>query len=457
MALESDETRAAFERHARYVDPAFTRMLDLLGYGRLYVRASGTKIWDAEGRAYTDFLAGCGSVPLGYNHPELVAAAEASLRASVPSFMQLAPQSAAGMLAEALASRLGSDLSRAHFASSGSEAVDGALKLAFAATRRRAVLHCERSYHGVSLGVLPIMGAKRLRAPFPTLLASESIPFGDAEALERKLRTERFAAFVVEPIQFEGGVYVAPDGWLSVARALCEKHGTVLVFDEAQTGMGRTGAFFAHQALGVVPDVVVYAKALSGGLVPIAGYSTSPDWQRRAYGKIQDFEYVANTFGGGALACAVALRTVQLIDETLLAHVRAMGEHLAARLGAAVSRGALRAARGKGLLWGVACTPPTRSAASVLTLGLPNLFSYRVFAYWIGVCMMERGFLTQIPTHDMSVLRIEPPLIVEKEEIDAFVDALDATLAENEGFLRFARRVAGRFMERQIERALARD
>ncbi len=454
-----DETRAAFDRHARYVDPAFTRMLDLLGYGRLYVRASGTKIWDAEGRAYTDFLAGCGSIPLGYNHPELVAAAEASLRASVPSFMQLAPQPAAGLLAEALASRLGRELSRAHFASSGSEAVDGALKLAFAATRRRAVLHCDRSYHGVSLGVLPIMGGKRLRAPFPTLLESESVPFGDEGALERRLRTEKFAAFVVEPIQFEGGVHLAPPSFFARARELCDKHGTLLVFDEAQTGMGRTGTFFAHQGLGVVPDVVCYAKALGGGLVPIAGYSTSPELQERAYGRIQDFEYVANTFGGGALACAVALRTVQLIDDALLAHVRAMGEHLAARLRAIVERkgSALRAARGKGLLWGVECSPPTRGASTLLTLGLPNLFAYRVFAYWIGVRMMERGFLTQIPTHDMSVLRIEPPLVVEEREIDAFVDALDETLAENEGLLRFARRVAGRFTERQVERVLARD
>src|SRR5262245_15309296 len=126
---ESSETRAAFERHAKYINPAWTRVLDILGYGRLFVRASGTRMWDAEGRSYVDFLAGCGAVPLGYNHPDIIAAAEASLRAFLPSFVQLAPQRGAGLLAEMLASRLAPELSRAHFTSSGAEAVDGALKV----------------------------------------------------------------------------------------------------------------------------------------------------------------------------------------------------------------------------------------------------------------------------------------------------------------------------------------
>jgi putrescine aminotransferase len=451
MVTESSQTRIGFERHARYIDPSFTRLLDVLGYGRLFVRASGTRVWDAEGREYVDFLAGCGSVPLGYNHPEIVAAAEATLRASVPSFMQLAPQPGAGLLAEKLASRLGPDLSRAHFANSGSEAVDGALKLAFAATRRKAVLHCDRSYHGVTLGVLSVMGGKRLRAPFPPLVPSESVPFGDLDAAERKLRTERFAAFIVEPIQFEGGVHQAGQGFFAGLRALCDKHGTALIFDEAQTGLGRTGTLFAYQWIGVVPDVLCYAKALSGGLVPIAGYSTSPAWQRRAYGGLQDFEYVANTFGGGSLACAVALRTLELIDDALLRRVNEMGQHLGTRLKSlAGERSMLREARGRGLMWAVECDTPTHGFGSVLTLGIPNLIAHKLYALWIAQRMMERGFLTQIPTHDQRVLRIEPPLVVERSEIDAFVDALGETFSENESFVRFARAAGGRILERKL-------
>jgi putrescine aminotransferase len=448
---EADETRAAFERHARYINPAWTRVLDILGYGRLFVRASGTKMWDAEGREYVDFLAGCGAVPLGYNHPEIIAAAEASLRASVPSFVQLAPQHGAGLLAEMLASRLAPELCRAHFTSSGSEAVDGALKLAFAATRRPAVLHCDRSYHGVTLGVLPVMGSARMRAPFPTLVGSESVPFGDLDAAAQKLRTERFAAFVVEPIQFEGGVYLADPGYFVELGSLCRKHGTALVFDEAQTGLGRTGTLFAYQWLGVVPDVLCYAKALSGGLVPIGGYSTSPSWQKRAYGSMQDCELVANTFGGGSLACAVACRTLELLDDALLCHVREMGEHLGASLGVLAGGGSmLREARGKGLMWAIECDAPTRGAASALTLGIPNLIAKNLFAFWIAQRMLERGFLTQVPAHDQNVLRIEPPLVVERSEIDAFVDALGEVFSENESFLRFLRAAGGRLLQRRL-------
>jgi putrescine aminotransferase len=448
---DSPETRSGFERQARYLDPTFPRLLDVLGSGRIFVRAAGSTMWDSEGRSYVDFLAGCGSVPLGYNHPELVAAAEASLRASRPSFVQLGPQRGAGLLGEMLAARLGPELSCAHFANSGSEAVDGALKLAFAATRRKAVLHCDRSYHGVTLGVLPVNGARRLRAPFPTLVESRSVPFGDVDAARRRLRTERFAAFIVEPIQFEGGVRLADPSYFVEVGALCRRHGTALIFDEAQTGMGRTGTLFAHQWLGVVPDVLCYAKGFSGGLVPIAGYSTSPAWQRRAYGRIKDFELRANTFGGSALACAVACRTLELIDDARLRHVGAMGAHLGARLTAlAGAHAMLRAARGKGLMWAVECETPTRGVASLVTLGIPNLVARHLYAVWIALRMMERGFLTQIPTNDQRVLRIEPPLIIERAEIDAFTDALGDCFAENERFVPFLRAAVGRMLARRL-------
>lgn len=451
MARDSERTRRAFELHARYVNPEWIRALDLLGYGRLFVRAEGSRMWDAEGRAYLDFLAGCGAVPLGYNHPEIVAAAEASLRAKLPSFVQLAPQPEAGALAEALAARLDPELSRAHFVSSGSEAVDGALKLAFAATGREGVLHCERSYHGVSLGALSVMGSARMRAPFPTLAGAAAVPFGDLDAAAEQLKSERFAAFIVEPIQFEGGVHLCDPSYFVEVGALCKKHGTLLVFDEAQTGLGRTGTLFAYEWLGVVPDVLCYAKALSGGLVPIGGYSTSPAWQRRAYGGMQDCELVANTFGGGSLACAVAKKTLELLDGQQLAHVRAMGEHLGARLAElAASRRMIRQARGRGLMWAIEHGAPTKGLASTLTFGIPNAVARELFAYWIAQRMLEQGYLTQVPAHDPNVLRIEPPLVIEPEEIDGFCDALDRTIAENESFFRFVRDSAGRFLGRRL-------
>ncbi len=448
---KNNETAQAFARHARYINPAWIKVLDLLGYGRSFVRAEGTRMWDAEGRAYVDFLAGCGSVPLGYNHPELVAAAISSLRANLPSFVQLAPMREAGLLAEMLASRLPEELSRAHFVSSGSEAVDGALKLAFAATRRTGVIYCELGYHGVSLGALSVMGSERLRAPFPSLPGCEMVPFADLGAAEEKLATERFAAFIVEPVQFEGGVRMADPAYFQGLRALTEKHGTALILDCAQTGMGRTGTLFAFEQLGIVPDVLCYAKALSGGLVPIGGYSTSPAWQKRAYGRMQDCELVANTFGGGALACNVAMKTLSLIDEPMLARVRESGEYLGTRLRAlAAARPMIREARGMGLMWAVEHGLPTSGIASALTLGIPNKVAKELFAFWIAQRMLERGWLTQVPAHDQNVLRVEPPLIITREEIDGFVDALSETVAENESFLRFAKDAAGRLLSRQF-------
>lgn len=449
--LPPTETARAFERHARYINPAWIKVLDLLGYGRVFTRALGSRMWDAEGREYVDFLAGCGSVPLGYNHPEILRAAEESLRACLPSFVQLAPPREVGLLAEALAARLPPQLSRAHFVSSGSEAVDGALKLAFAATRRAGVIHCERSYHGVSLGALSVMGSERMREPFPAMPDRERVPFGDLEAAEAELRTRRFAAFIVEPIQFEGGVRLADPSYFAELHRLCRKHGTLLVFDEAQTGFGRTGTLFAFEALGVVPDVICYAKALSGGLVPIGGYSTSPELQRRAYGSMQSCELVANTFGGGALACVVARKTLDLVDETLLTRVRTMGEHLGERLqGLAREHAMVKEARGKGLLWAIECDAPTTGALSYVTLGLPNLIARELFAFWIAQRMLERGFLTQVPAHDQNILRIEPMLNVERDDVDAFVAALRDSLVENESFLAFVRSASGRLLSRQL-------
>jgi putrescine aminotransferase len=208
---------------------------------------------------------------------------------------------------------------------------------------------------------------------------------------------------------------------------------------------------FAYETLGVVPDVLVYAKALSGGLVPIGGYSTSPAWQKRAYGRMQDCELVANTYGGGALACTVAQRTIELIDNELLAHVRAMGEHLGVRLGELDREHAmLGEARGRGLMWAVEFAAPTEGLASVLTLGIPNRIARELFAYWIAQRMLERGFLTQVPAHDPNVLRIEPPLVVAREEIDAFCEAMGESLTENEGFLTFVRGAGGRLLERRL-------
>ncbi|MSP61148.1 MAG: aspartate aminotransferase family protein [Myxococcales bacterium] len=449
----------AWERHEKFINPKFVQRLRTLGYARLFPTARGVELEDAEGRRYLDLIAGFGSVNLGFNHPELVAEIARTLAASPPSFLHFAPNLEAGRLAEALAARLGPSLSMAFFANSGAEAVEGALKLAFAATRRARVLYCAGGYHGLTLGALSAMGAERLRAPFPSLPGFEAVAFGGAPdqrgGIADKLRTKRYAAFLVEPIQIEGGVKMPKVGWLSEIAALCRATGTALILDEIQTGIGRTGDLFAYQSMGFVPDILVYAKALSGGLIPIGGYSTSPEWWKRAYPRGEDFDLHSTTFGGNTLACAVARRTLELCDEALLARVRTVGDRLGERLRTLAANSPLIAeVRGTGLIWGIALAPPTSGALTALTLGIPNAIAARLLAHWVAVRLLERGFITETTTHDETVLRVEPALIIEEEQLARFVDALDETLLENERFTSFVASAGARLIGNAAARAL---
>jgi putrescine aminotransferase len=307
----------------------------------------------------------------------------------------------------------------------------------------------------MTLGALSLLGAARLRAPFPSLPGCDEVAFGAREAIAARLATRRYAALVVEPIQIEGGVRMPPDGWLAELAALCKKAGTLLVFDEVQTGIGRTGALFAFQRYGVVPDVLCYAKALSGGLIPIGGFSTSMEWHRRAHPRTRDFDLHSSTFGGGALACAVARRLLELVDEPLLARVRDHGEHLAARL-ASLARGSRRVAatRGLGLVHGVEMAPETHGLASALTLGVPNKIVEALFAHWVAVRLLERGFVTETATHDERVLRVEPPLTIERAELDEFVDALAEILDENRHFTAFVKEAGARLIGQAVRGAI---
>jgi putrescine aminotransferase len=198
----------------------------------------------------------------------------------------------------------------------GAESVEAALKLARAATRRAGIVHCNDSYHGTSLGALSVMSQKRLREPFEPLLdRCTGVAFGDLDALAGALQDGDVAAFIAEPVQAEAGVRLAPEGYFAEAAALCRRHGTLLILDEVQTGLGRTGTRFAFETLGVLPDIVVLAKSLGGGLAPIGATLTSGAINARAYGSRERFDLHSSTSGGKSLSCAVALETLRIIDE----------------------------------------------------------------------------------------------------------------------------------------------
>lgn len=419
------------ETYARHVNPPFVELLGVLGYGRIFTKAKDVSVWDDRGREYLDLLAGFGAVNLGHNHPRLNQRLKTFLDGDPFNLNHVGPAAPAAALGEKLASLLPKPLEISLFASSGAEGVEAGMKLARAATGRSGYIYCKNGFHGTNLGSLSIMGESRLRAPFEPLLAGcEAVPFGDLAALSRAL-DKKPAAFVVEPLQAEAGVVVPPAGYLSRARELCRAAGTLLVLDEVQTGLGRTGDLFAFEKEGLVPDVLVLAKSLGGGLAPVSAAVTSRELFDRAYGSQDRFDLQSSTFGGNALACAAALETLSIIaDERLVDNAREQGELLRRLLQEGLKGHPLvKEVRGRGLLVGVALGPAEEGWAS----GLSELVARKAFGQWAALKLLERGFLCQPASQAWNVLRLEPPLTIKAPDVRRAAGAVIETLGEYRG------------------------
>jgi len=420
------------QRYARHVNPAFVKLLGAFAYGRVLVRGEGTRLWDDEGRVYEDFLAGFGATNLGHNHPRLIAAIAEHFATMPANLVHVGPQVHAGDLADALAERAG-PLTMSAFASSGGEAVEIALKLARGYTRRSGFLYCEGGFHGTNFGNLSVMGHPRLRKPFePLLEGCTSVPFGDLAALEKALSSKNYAAFLVEPIQAEAGVVMPPTAFLAEAKRLCERVGTLLVLDEVQTGIGRTGALFAFEHERVHPHILVLGKALGGGICPISVAMTTEEIHQKVLGSMERFDLCSSTFAGNALACRMALETLRVLDdEKLIEGARAKGERLLAGLRGALGRHPLvREVRGRGLLIGIELGPTGQGLVQKLAPMLVKGVAKNVLGQWLSVRMLERGFVCQPASQQWDVLKIEPPLTVTDEAIDRFVRELSTLLDE---------------------------
>jgi putrescine aminotransferase len=412
-AAERDAYRLhpAVAGYARHVNPAFVELLNVLGYGRLYQRALDVWLWDQRGNRYLDCLAGFGSANLGHNHPRLVSRLSQFLASEPLNNFHVGPSPYMAELGAALAH---DGLEVTLFCNSGAEAVEAAMKLARVATGRRKFVYCDGGYHGTSFGTLAVMGDARKRAAFVDA-ENVQIPFGDAAALKEALDRD-VAAFVVEPIQGEGGVRVAPPGYLEEARALCHRAGALLVLDEVQTGIGRTGRLFCAEA---VPDVRVAAKALGGGMASIGVACTTAELHRKAYGSMDRFDWHSSTFGGNSFACVAALETLRILeDEKLLQNAAARGQQLISGLRARLAgHPFVREVRGEGLLVGIEIGPAHRG-------WLKEVASRKVFGHWVSLKLLERGIVCQPAALRWDVLKVEPPLTIGEAEIALFVDAL---------------------------------
>lgn len=426
---------AAFDSYREHVNPTLARLEAGSGVSREFVRAAGCSLWDREGREYLDFGAGHGSFSLGHYDPDLVAALSAELKSQPLQIHSMGPSQHMGELAEALVSRLGAPYSIAFFTNSGTEAVEGALKLARAATGRRKVVYCRGAYHGTTLGSLSMMAEGPLRDGFEPLLTDFiATPYNDADRLRSLLQARDVAAFVVEPVQCEAGVLLPSGSFLRDAVELCRAAGTLSVFDEIQCGLGRTGRLFAFEHWDCKPDVITTGKAFGGGLMPIGAYVTSRQIQDRAYGTFVNCGIHHSTFGGNSLACRVALAALaKLSDETLLAGVRERGAAFLStlRLKFAGSR-LISDIRGVGFLIGLEFRMQDHPWLLWENMGLPEFSGLNSIPFLVMREMLKEGVVVHVCAHNWSVLKIEPPLVAGDRHIADFISVLEKALGRIE-------------------------
>jgi ornithine--oxo-acid transaminase len=414
-------------QYAAHVNGEWVRLLDLLQMNVRYERCVGVGLFTADGRCILDFLSGYCVHNVGHNHPDVVEALKTELERCGPAMIQTHVADLAGELAEKLCNRAGGRLTKAFFCSSGSEGVEAAIKFARSHTRRAGILSAQHAFHGLTCGALSLMSDEFWREGFgPLLPETEAIPFGDLAALERELKSKRFAAFVVEPIQSEAGVRVPDPDYLKSAESLCRRYGTLFVLDEVQTGMYRTGPFLAAHHFGVEPDIVILAKAMSGGLVPCGAVLMSKAVCDSVYSSLPRAFVHTSTFSENSLAMRAALATLEVLEgEQLGRRSTEAGEYLRSRLNEALRNFEMvKEVRGVGLLMGIEFQAP-RS----LRLRIPYEAFGAVHPGMFGQIVVMRlfrdaGFLTQICGNNFMVLKAAPPLVVTDAQLDAFVLAV---------------------------------
>ena len=425
---------------AKHVNPGLKTMLSAIGFDKNFVRAEGIFVYDDAGTRYLDFLGGYGSLPFGHNPKDVLAGVEKA--SSHPNFLQARASSLQAALAHDLAAILPGDLSMAFFCNSGAESVEGALKMARIATGKQVFIHCTGAFHGKTLGALSVGGREKYKTPFqPLIPGCVEVPFGDIRALEQALDQHRCAAVIMEPVQGEAGVIVPPEGYLKQVRELTDAHDTLLILDEVQTGLGRTGTMFACEHEGVVPDIMCLAKALGGGVMPLgATVATRKVWEK-AYGGLSKAVLHTSTFGGGARACAAGLVTIsKLVEENLAERARDLGEYFLNGLRTLhKSYKTIKEVRGKGLLIGLEFDKPVEGLLDKLTAGAINEFAKEYYASLVaGELLGKHQVITAYTLNNPNVMRLEPPLTVTKDQIDYVLNALEDIFSQRKGLLRMA-------------------
>jgi ornithine--oxo-acid transaminase len=414
--------------YADYVNPQWVRLLDLLQMNVQYTRCLGAELHTADGDCVLDFLSGYCVHNVGHNNPTVITALKAELDRGGPAMLQSHVPELAGELAARLCRLAGGQLSKVFFCSSGSEGVESAIKFARAYTRRNGLLYAQGAFHGLTCGALSLMDNPFWSEGFgPLLPETDCIPFGDLDALEQQLKSKRIAAFIVEPVQAEGGIRIPQHGYLKAAMELCHRHGTLFILDEVQTGMFRTGSFLAAHQFDVDADMVILAKALSGGLVPVGAVLMTDSVYHSVYTSLKRAIVHTSTYSENSLAMRAGLTTLDVLEREQLGECATnVGQEIRRRLSQALSAYEMvKEVRGLGLLSGIEFQAPSKMA-----LRVPFETFRAIHAGMFGQMLVMRLFrqehiLTQICGNHFMVLKVAPPLVVEPCQVDYFVEAVE--------------------------------
>lgn len=430
-ALLTDERGHLALLSEERINPALCKALKVLGYNKQYVRGKGAYLYDEAGNRYVDCLSGFGTFACGRNHPAIRETLKQAMDLDLPNLVAMGVASLSGLLARELIKIAPGQLDMVFFTNSGTEGVETAIKYARAATSKSRIIHCKRSFHGLSLGSLSVNGNEEFKEGFgPMLEPVTAVPFDDLAALERELARGDVAGFIVEPIQGKG-VFVPGDNYLAEAAALCRKHKAIFIADEVQTGLGRTGKMFACEHWGVEPDILIVAKALSGGYMPV-GAVLSKRWiHEKVFSRLDRCFVHSSTFTENDLAMAAGLSTLSVLrDEKLVENAAAMGKRFAEGLRSVGSQYEMFGeVRGRGLMIGVEFRPPTsltlKMGWNLLHSLDPSLFCQAMLIPLLS----EHRVLAQVAGHHLDVIKLLPSLVINQDDVDYLIRAFDQVMS----------------------------
>ena len=430
--LLKDRAGQNFTLHEEHLNTQMVRVLKAIGYDRVYTKAKGPYLYDNQGNEYLDLLSGFGVYALGRNHPTVVQALQDVLTSDLPDMVQMDVSLLSGLLAEAILQRCPDKLTKMFFCNSGTEAVEAAIKFARYTTQRDKIVYCDHGYHGLTIGALSLNGENVFREGFgPLLPGCQSVPFNDLNALEEALRSKDVAAFIVEPIQGKG-VNMPADDYLPAAAKLCAKYGTLFVADEIQTGIGRTGKFWAVEHWGVEPDMICMAKALSGGFIPVGGVAMTSQVMEAVFNRMDRAVVHGSTFSKNNMAMAAGLAALKVIEEEhLVENAARMGDELMAGMQTLVDKYELfKSVRGKGLMIAMEFGSPKslslKAAWTMLEAANKGLFSQMITI----PLFKNHRILSQVAGHGMNVVKFLPPLVINDKDCDWILGALDEVIAD---------------------------